>query len=42
MQQKMFPFGVAFKNKEWIYKIFPERLVMYKHGYDMISSTQAS
>lgn len=42
MQEKMFPFGIALKKKEWIYIIFPERLVMYKHGYDMIPSALAS
>lgn len=42
MQEKMFPFGIALKKKEWIYIIFAERLVMYKHGYDMIPSALAS
>lgn len=39
LQENKFPFGVAVKRNEWIYHIFAERLVAYKHGLDLINTT---
>lgn len=38
MQAGVFPFAIAYKKSEWVYKIFSERLFRYKHGYDMVQS----
>lgn len=38
LQEGKYPFGIAYKKKEWVYIILPERLVQYKHGYDMVPS----
>lgn len=38
MQAGVFPFAKAYKKSEWVYMIFPERLVRYKHGHDMVQS----
>lgn len=42
MQLGVFPFATAYKKNEWVYMIFPERLVRYKHGYDMVQSDALS
>jgi len=35
LQFGCFPFGTAYKKSEWVYMIFSERLVKYKHGTDV-------
>lgn len=38
LQENAIPVGYAYKKNEWVYVIFPERLVKYKHGYDLVAS----
>ncbi len=38
LQYDKLPFGIAYKKKEWVYTIFPERLVVYKHARDIINN----
>ena len=35
MQNDKLPIGYAYKKSEWVYVIMPERLVRWKHGFDM-------
>lgn len=37
LQENKFPFGIAVKRNEWVYHIFAERLIAYKHGLDLIN-----
>lgn len=37
LQGNVIPVGYAYKKNEWVYVIFPERLVKYKHGYDLVA-----
>lgn len=39
LQEGLFPFGIAYKKREWVYLISPERLVRYKHGDDIKNDT---
>lgn len=35
MQNDKLPIGYAYKRNEWVYVIMPERMIRYKHGFDM-------
>lgn len=37
LQEDKVPFGYAYKKSEWVYVIIPERLVKFKHGYDLVA-----
>lgn len=37
MQENKIPIGYSYKKSEWVYIIIPERLIKFKHGYDLVA-----